>query len=88
MTISKLPWKIYSEEYPALIDADGNEVGTVENQKYIVEVCNVFPEVIEALRMVLHDTMTYDLKDKAEMIMSRAYGIMHRYKIDAPRFCK
>ena len=58
----------------------------LEDAEYIISVCNAFPEVIEALRMVLHDSMTYDLKDTAEIIMSRAYSIMHKHNIKYPIF--
>lgn len=89
MKISPLPWGICkaSEDCPTQItDANNNVAGSSEDRRYVVDVANAFPEVIEALRMVLHDPNTYEAMDKAEQIMSHAYGIMHRYEIKAPRF--
>ncbi|EPR12478.1 hypothetical protein [Ruminiclostridium papyrosolvens] len=59
-----------------------------DNAEYITKACNMFPEVVEALRMVLHDTMNGFLNDKAEEIMSRAYSVLIKNKIEIPKFFK
>lgn len=59
-----------------------------QNDEYAAKCVSMFPEVVEALRMLLHDTVNCELHDVAEGIMCTAYGVLHKYNIKTPRFIK
>jgi hypothetical protein len=100
MKISELPWNVQINGHGTgdlknhlCCGIWGLEIGERvatevkdNNANYIVDVCNIFPELAEALRMLLHDTVNSDLQDKAEMIMCKAYSIMNKNNIKPPRF--
>jgi hypothetical protein len=97
--INPLPWKFSKsisgeQKYNVIFDVNDKECVlhvndyelSDENAEYIIKACNMFPEVVEALRMVLHDTMNGHLSDKAEEIMCRAYSVLNKNNIKVPNF--